>query len=87
MRLNIGLLMGSLLNQDYIYIFVWTIYFVTFSSRFPATSLMSAATVLVKAAWPEDPLERALFDKAEVACLCEQVVFTGTQSAKIVLDF
>jgi len=41
---------------------------------------MSAATVLVKAAWPEDPLQRALFGKAEVACMCKQVVFTGTQA-------
>jgi len=48
---------------------------------------MSAATVLVKAAWLEDPLQPALFGKAEVACLCKQVVFTGAQSAEIVLDF
>jgi len=58
---------------------------VTLSSRFPATSLMSAATVLVKAAWPEDPLQRALFGEAEVACLCKQVVFTCEQAAEIVL--
>jgi len=48
---------------------------------------MSAVAVLVKAAWPEDPLERALFGEAEVACLCKQVVFTGAHSADIVLDF
>jgi len=47
-------------------------------SRFPATSLMSAATVLVKAAWPEDPLQ--LFGEAEGACLCK-----GAQAAVIVL--
>jgi len=44
---------------------------------------MSAATVLVKAALPEDPL----FGEAEVACLCKQVVFTGAQSADIVPYF
>jgi len=43
---------------------------------------MSAATVLVKAAWPEDSL-----GEAEVACLCKQVVVTGAHSAEIVLDF
>ena len=57
------------------------------SSRFPATSLMSAATVLVKATWPEDPLERALFGEAEVAYLCKQFAFAGAQAAEIVLDF
>jgi len=46
---------------------------------------MSAATVLVKAAWPEDPLQRALFGEAQVACLCKQVVFTGAHAAQIVL--
>jgi len=48
---------------------------------------MSAATVLVKAAWPEDPLElRVLFgDEAEVACLGKQFVFTGVQAAENVL--
>jgi len=42
---------------------------------------MSVATVLVKAAWPEDPL----FGEAEVACLCKQVVFIGAQAAEIIL--
>jgi len=78
--------MGSLLNQDCIHICVDNIFhFVTFLSRFPATTLVSAATVLVKAAWREDPLE--LFGDSEVACLCKQVVFTGAQFADIVLDF
>jgi len=61
-------------------------YFVTlFVTFFNHYSLMSAATVLVKAAWPDDPLERVIFGEAEVACLCRQVVFTGTQSAEVVL--
>jgi len=54
-RLSIGL-MGSLLNQDCFHNCVDNISSL-FSSLFPATSLMSAATVLVKAAWLEDPLE------------------------------
>jgi len=57
-RLIKGLLMGSLLNQDCIHICVDNISWL-FSSRFPATSLMSAATVLVQAALPEDPLWRS----------------------------
>jgi len=44
---------------------------------------MSAATVLVKAVWPEDPLQRALFGEAEVSCLCKQVIFTSAQAAEI----
>jgi len=76
--------MGSPLNQDCTHICVDNISWL-FSSRFPATSLMSAATVLVIDAWSEDPLQRALFGEAEVACLCKQVVFTGTPAAEIVL--
>lgn len=44
---------------------------------------MLAATVIVKATWPKDPF----FGEAEVACLCKQFAFNGTQAAEILLDF
>lgn len=57
------------------------------SARFPATGVMSAASVLVKASWPEDPIKRVLYGEAEVASLCKQFAITGTEAAEIVLDF
>ncbi len=51
------------------------------SACFPATGVMSAASVLVKASWPEDPLKRVLYGEAEVASLCKQFAITGTEAA------
>jgi len=66
-RLSIGLLMGSLLNQNCIHICVDNI-FRDFFARFPATRLMLAATVLVKVVWPEDPLGLSLAKLRWHAC-------------------
>ena len=57
------------------------------SARFPATGVMSAASVFDKDSWPTDPLERVFYGDAEVASLCKQFAITGKEAAEIVLDF
>jgi len=57
------------------------------SQRFPPTRFMKAASMLNKATWPSDPLERALFGESKIAYLCKEFAFSSATTADIVLNY
>jgi hypothetical protein len=55
--------------------------------RFPHTEFLQAASVLNKATWPSDPLQRALFGENEIAFLCNEFNIASADAAEIVMNY
>ena len=55
--------------------------------RFPETELIKTASVLDKATWPSDPLQKALFGESEIASLCKEFNMDSSCAAEIVLSY
>lgn len=55
--------------------------------RFPTGTLLSAAGVIDKSCWPEDPLKRALYGEKQIATICKQFQVPSAEAAQIVNEF